>query len=111
MRVLSLFDGISCGRIALERVGIPIETYYASEIDKYAIEYMNRKIADGRTHWDFGHHSDIHNDKSSAIVANFFKGVPYNVFKNWSCIRKFHPIECERLQTLPVFSFIDKNDL
>lgn len=32
MRVLSLFDGISCGRVALERAGIPVETYYASEI-------------------------------------------------------------------------------
>ena len=37
LRVLSLFDGISCGQVALERAGIPIETYYASEIDKYAI--------------------------------------------------------------------------
>lgn len=37
MKVLSLFDGISCGRVALERAGIPVETYYASEIDKYAI--------------------------------------------------------------------------
>ena len=32
--VLSLFDGISCGRIALERAGIKVEKYYASEIDK-----------------------------------------------------------------------------
>lgn len=38
MNVLSLFDGMSCGQIALERVGIKVETYYASEIDKYAIE-------------------------------------------------------------------------
>ena len=37
MRVLSLFDGISCGRLALERAGISVEVYYASEIDKYAI--------------------------------------------------------------------------
>lgn len=37
MNVLSLFDGISCGRVALERAGIDINTYYASEIDKYAI--------------------------------------------------------------------------
>lgn len=66
-----------------------------------AIDYMNRQVADGRNHWDFQHHSDIRNDKSSAVVANFFKGVPYNVFKDWNCIRKLHPIECERLQTLP----------
>lgn len=36
--VLSLFDGISCGRLALERAGIEVDTYYASEIDKYAID-------------------------------------------------------------------------
>ena len=34
MNVLSLFDGISCGRVALERAGFKIERYYASEIDK-----------------------------------------------------------------------------
>ena len=36
--VMSLFDGISAGQVALERAGIPIEVYYASEIDKYAIQ-------------------------------------------------------------------------
>lgn len=36
MKVLSLFDGMSCGRLALERAGIEVEEYYASEIDKYA---------------------------------------------------------------------------
>lgn len=38
IQVLSLFDGISCGQIALERIGIKIDKYYASEIKKYAIE-------------------------------------------------------------------------
>jgi DNA (cytosine-5)-methyltransferase 3A len=66
-----------------------------------AIAYMNRQVADGRTHWDFAHHSDTADDKSSAVVANFFKGVPYNVLKDEGLIRKFHPIECERLQTVP----------
>jgi site-specific DNA-cytosine methylase len=37
MNVLSLFDGMSCGQIALNRAGIKYEKYYASEIDKYAI--------------------------------------------------------------------------
>lgn len=36
MNVLSLFDGMSCGQIALERAGIKVDKYYASEIDKYA---------------------------------------------------------------------------
>ena len=42
MNVLSLFDGISCGQIALERAGIKIESYFASEIDKYAIQVAQR---------------------------------------------------------------------
>lgn len=36
MKVLSLFDGISCGMVALERAGIKVESYYASEIEKHA---------------------------------------------------------------------------
>jgi DNA-cytosine methyltransferase len=38
MRVLSLFDGLSCGQIALNRIGIKPEVYYAAEVDKYAIK-------------------------------------------------------------------------
>jgi DNA (cytosine-5)-methyltransferase 3A len=37
MNVLSLFDGISCGMVALERAGIKVDKYYASEIDENAI--------------------------------------------------------------------------
>jgi len=37
MNVLSLFDGMSCGQQALERTGIKVDNYFASEIDKYAI--------------------------------------------------------------------------
>lgn len=46
LRVLSLFDGISCGQVALERAGIPIEVYYASEIDKYAIQITQKNYPD-----------------------------------------------------------------
>ena len=38
MKVLSLFDGISCGKVALERAGFKDFTYFASEIDKDAIK-------------------------------------------------------------------------
>lgn len=38
MNVLSLFDGMSCGQQALERAGIKVDNYFASEIDKYAIQ-------------------------------------------------------------------------
>ena len=33
-----MFDGISCGMVALERAGVPVEKYYASEIDEYAMK-------------------------------------------------------------------------
>lgn len=46
MRVLSLFDGISCGRIALERAEIPVTEYYASEIDEYAIKISRKNYPD-----------------------------------------------------------------
>lgn len=37
MNILSLFDGISCGMVALERAGIKVDKYYSSEVDKHAI--------------------------------------------------------------------------
>ena len=46
MKILSLFDGISSGRLALERAGIPVEKYYASEIDKYAIQVAQKNYPD-----------------------------------------------------------------
>jgi DNA (cytosine-5)-methyltransferase 3A len=38
MNLLSLFDGMSCGQQALDRLGIKVDNYFASEIDKYAIQ-------------------------------------------------------------------------
>lgn len=46
MNVLSLFDGISCGRVALERAGLKVDKYYASEIDKYAIQVTQKNYPD-----------------------------------------------------------------
>ena len=46
MKILSLFDGISCARVALERAGIPVEVYYASEVDKYAIQISQKNYHD-----------------------------------------------------------------
>jgi len=79
-------------------------------LSEKAIAYMNREVKGGRTHWDFKHHSDVANDKSAAVVANFFKGVPYNVLKDFNCIRYFDPIECCRLQTFPE-NFFDKSGI
>lgn len=44
LKVLSLFDGMSCGQIALNRLGIKVDKYYASEIDKYAIEVTQKNF-------------------------------------------------------------------
>ena len=46
MRVLSLFDGLSCGQIALERAGINVNKYYAAELDKYAITVTQANYPD-----------------------------------------------------------------
>ena len=44
MNVLSLFDGMSCGQLALQRAGIKVDNYFASEIDKYAIEVARKNF-------------------------------------------------------------------
>lgn len=46
IKVLSLFDGISCGKMALERAGIQIEEYVAFEIDKSAIQISKNNYLD-----------------------------------------------------------------
>ena len=46
MKVLSLFDGMSCGQLALTQLGIKIDKYYASEIDKYAIQITQKNFPD-----------------------------------------------------------------
>lgn len=62
MKVLSLFDGISCGRVALERAGIPVERYVAFEVDKYAIQVS-------RNHYpDIEQVGDITYDKMQSVV-------------------------------------------
>lgn len=53
MKVLSLFDGISCGRLALERAGLPVECYDAFEIDKYAVTVSKSNYP------DIFHHGDV----------------------------------------------------
>jgi len=55
MNVLSLFDGIACGRVALDRAGIPVNNYFASEVDKNA-------MAVAKNNWpDIEHTGDVKN--------------------------------------------------
>ena len=46
MNVLSLFDGMSCGQIALDQLGIEVKNYFAAEIDKYAIKVAQANYPD-----------------------------------------------------------------
>ena len=46
LKVLSLFDGISCGRLALQRANIPVSTYYASEICDYSMKIAKKNFPD-----------------------------------------------------------------
>jgi len=82
-----------------------------------ALDYMDKKTKGGRTHWEFYLHNESDFEKSRALTANLRKGVPYNVLvdkrlilkntfgiktRKGYVVRKFHPIECERLQTVPM---------
>lgn len=53
MKVLSLYDGISCGMVALERAGMSVERYDAFEIDKYAIKISEKNYP------QIVHHGDV----------------------------------------------------
>lgn len=46
LNILSLFDGASCGKIALERAGVKVDKYFASEIKPYAINHVSKKYPD-----------------------------------------------------------------
>jgi DNA (cytosine-5)-methyltransferase 1 len=46
MKVLSLFGGIECGRVALDQLGVQVEKYYSSEIDPYAIKVSSKNYPD-----------------------------------------------------------------
>jgi site-specific DNA-cytosine methylase len=63
MNVLSLFDGMSCGQIALKKLGAKVDNYYASEIDKYAISIVEKNFP-----------NTIHLGDVTKITS-----VPYNV--------------------------------
>ena len=52
MRILSLFDGMACGMIAFKVAGIPIDSYDAYEIDKFAVQVATHNFPDIREHGD-----------------------------------------------------------
>ena len=70
MNVLSLFDGMSCGRLALERAGFPVTNYFASEIDKYAIQVAKANFPDTI------HIGDVTKIKTHEGHINYFDDAP-----------------------------------
>lgn len=74
MNVLSLFDGISCGRVALDRAGIDFDSYVASEIDEKAIQVS-------KNNWhDIIHVGDVCNIKGSLNIDLLMGGSPCQSF-------------------------------
>lgn len=71
IKVLSLFDGISCARVALEQAGFLVELYYASEIDKYAIQISKRNWPDTK---HLGSVSDFHYSEGNSIRFDLLIG-------------------------------------
>tara|TARA_R100001443_G_scaffold20635_3_gene32809 strand:- start:580 stop:1818 length:1239 start_codon:yes stop_codon:yes gene_type:complete len=74
MNVLSLFDGMSCGQIALNRAGVKYDKYYASEVDKYAIKVANvnfpNTIQLGDVSYINSHGSDeLHEDEIDLLMG------------------------------------------
>lgn len=70
MKVLSLFDGISCAYVALQRAGVPIDKYTAYEIDKYAIEISKKN------HPTIEHKGDVKDCKEKIEIDLLIGGSP-----------------------------------
>jgi len=71
MNVLSLFDGMSCGQIALERAGVTVNNYYASEIDKYAIKVTQANFPNTVPLGDIKKHNEWNLPEIDLIIAGF----------------------------------------
>ena len=89
MIVLSLFDGIACGRVALEKANIKVDEYYASEVDKYAIKVARHNYPDIKELGNVKHVSYMDNvlscENSCRIVKKIdllMGGSPCNGFSN-----------------------------
>ena len=101
MNVLSLFDGMSCGQIALERAKISIENYFASEIDKWAIQITQKNYPDTIQLGDVSSWQDWHLPKIDLLLG----GSPCQGFSiagkrlNWNDPRSllfFRYVDCLR---------------
>lgn len=108
MVILSLFDGMSCGQIALKELGVTIDKYYASEIDKFAIQNTMANFPDTVQLGDvrrvdaksLGKIDLLIGGKSPALM-NGHGGQTINALVGGLQVRRLTPTECARLQTIP----------
>lgn len=104
MKVLSLFDGISCGKVALDRAGVDVKEYYASEVDKWAILISKDKnkdiihLGDVNNHkdWDITDIDLIIGGSPCQSISNLGDGSGLNgksglFFKYLECLEKYKP--------------------
>lgn len=84
MNVLSLFDGMSCGRLALDRLGVKVNNYYASEIDKFAIQVSNDNWNDVTQIGDVNHVKQWYEDNGKPSIDLMLMGSPCQGFSNAS---------------------------
>lgn len=87
MKVLSLFDGISCGMLALQRAGIPVECYDAFEIDKYAVTVSKRNFS------VIVHHGNVYDGDFTQFKGYdlLLGGSPCTY---WSIAKKDREVDC-----------------
>jgi DNA (cytosine-5)-methyltransferase 3A len=71
MKVLSLFDGISCGMVALEKAGISVKEYYASEIDEHAEAVSKHNYPNIIRLGDVNGYLDWNIDNVDFLIAGF----------------------------------------
>ena len=98
MTVLSLFDGMSCGQIALRQCGLPVAAYYASEVDRHAIA-QTRLNFPGTVHL-----GDVRGVSAKELppIDLLIGGSPCTDFSFADMrLRRLTPTECARLQTVP----------
>lgn len=105
MKVLSLFDGISCGQLALQRANIEVEKYYASEIDEHAIKVTMKNFPNTIQLGDINNFESWNLPKIDMIIGGSpcqgfsFAGKQLNFndersklfFKFVDCLKKFKP--------------------
>ena len=69
MNVLALFDGMSCGQIAFDKLNIKVDNYYASEIDKYSITVANENYPETIQLGDINNWQDWNIEQPDIIIG------------------------------------------